>query len=497
MMLPFPPEQLMLLIVGLPTIAAIMMPIAGKYPNLRDSISLLVGSLVVWHVWSLWHAFQIGDVPPITLTEIMPGLAIAFALEPIGMIFAGVSSTLWVITTLYAIGYMRGNHEVNQTRFFACFALSITCATGIALSANLLTTFIFYEAMTLLTYPLVTHSGTAEARRSGRVYLGILMGTSIGLFFPAMLWSYYLTGTVDYQAHGSLVGMCTPWMALMLALFMFGTGKAALMPFHRWLPAAMVAPTPVSALLHAVAVVKAGVFVVVKVIIYVFGTDHLIAMNQLHGDFISGWLVYIAGFTVVLGSVIALRQDNLKKRLAYSTISQLSYVTMAAALLTPYAILGAVLHIAAHAFGKITLFFAAGSIYTASGKKNVSELDGIGRVMPITMTAFAIASLSMIGLPPTVGFLSKWYMLKGIIDAEHYFALGVIAVSTLLNVAYLLPIVYRAFFRPPSGKKHGEAPWPIVVAISFTAIGCLALFFFPDILMDLGKQLLPNHLRAF
>ncbi len=263
------------------------------------------------------------------------------------------------------------------------------------------------------------------------------------------------------------------------------------MPFHRWLPAAMVAPAPVSALLHAVAVVKAGVFAVVKVSVYVFGIDFLSGLAN------HGWLVYVAGTTILIASLIALRSDNLKRRLAYSTVSQLSYVIMAAAILTPLSVIGAALHIAAHAFAKITLFFAAGSIYTAAHKTEVSELDGIGRRMPWTMGAFAIGAVSMIGLPPTAGFVSKWYILMGALEAEQMFAVAVIVVSTLLNAAYFLPIVYVAFFRAPAENgrprehesEHGEAPLPIVFALVITAAGTVLLFFFPGAALELARAL--------
>ncbi len=271
---------------------------------------------------------------------------------------------------------------------------------------------------------------------------------------------------------------------------MYGIGKAALMPIHRWLPAAMVAPTPVSALLHAVAVVKAGVFCVVKVLVYVFGIANLRATPE--GD----WLLYIAGLTILTASVIALRSDNLKRRLAYSTISQLSYVILAAAILAPLSVMAAALHIAAHAFGKITLFFAAGSIYTAAHKTEVSQLNGIGRRMPWTMGAFAVGALSMIGVPPTAGFISKWYMLMGALNSEQMFAVAVIVLSTLLNAGYFLPIVYAAFFRPEDapagnpGHEHGEAPLAIVIALVTTATLTVALFWLPDVALGLAGQLI-------
>jgi multicomponent Na+:H+ antiporter subunit D len=272
----------------------------------------------------------------------------------------------------------------------------------------------------------------------------------------------------------------------MLLLYMFGIGKAALMPIHRWLPAAMVAPTPVSALLHAVAVVKAGVFSVVKIAIYIFGIDLLQAQPWTH------WLLYVAGFTIIVASLIALRQDNLKRRLAYSTISQLSYVILGVAILAPISAMGAALHIAAHAFGKITLFFAAGSIYTAAHKTEISQLDGIGRRMPWTMGAFAIGALSMIGVPPAAGFISKWYMLMGAFEAQQLVAIGVIIVSTLLNAAYFIPIIYAAFFKQESAEStkhpHGEAPLPIVLALSATAVLTLLFFLFPQVPLELARE---------
>jgi multicomponent Na+:H+ antiporter subunit D len=314
------------------------------------------------------------------------------------------------------------------------------------------------------------------------------MGTSIVLLLPALIYLWHLTGTTDFTP-GGIVGdrLGGGALALLLAMCMFGIGKAALMPLHRWLPAAMVAPTPVSALLHAVAVVKAGVFSVVKVIVYIFGLDTLAANGA------TDWLVAVAGFTIVAASVVALAADNLKRRLAYSTVSQLAYVVMAAALLAPLSVVGAALHVAAHALGKITLFFAAGSIYTAAHKTEVSQLDGIGRRMPWTMGAFAIGALSMIGLPPAAGFVSKWFMLSGAMAAQHWLAVGVIVLSTLLNAGYFLPIVYRAFFVAAPADEHahphGEAPLPIVVALLLTAAGTVAMFLAPELPLALARQL--------
>jgi multicomponent Na+:H+ antiporter subunit D len=483
-----------------PLVGALLIWLTGRYPNLRETVTLVTAAVLFLLVVSLVPEVLAGGRPSALWLDMLPGVAIAFRVEPLGMLFALVASLLWIVNSIYSIGYMRANLEGHQTRFYICFAIALASAIGVAFAANMLTLFVFYEMLTISTYPLVTHSGKPEAIRAGRTYLGVLISTSIGLMLLAILWTWGVAGTLTF-AEGGILGdrLGGGATALLLALYMFGIGKAALMPVHRWLPAAMVAPTPVSALLHAVAVVKAGVFTVTKVVVYIFGVETLSRIPA------ADWLIYVAGATLVIASVVALRQDNLKRRLAYSTISQLSYVVLAAALLTPYSIVGAALHIAAHAFGKITLFFAAGAIYTAAHKTEVSELAGIGRRMPWTMGAFAVGSLSMIGVPPTAGFVSKWYILLGALETEQFFALAVLVVSTLLNAAYLLPIVYTAFLGNPmpaakSGAaeghadhdalhQHGEAPLPMLLAMGFTAAGTVLLFFFAELPLDLALQL--------
>jgi multicomponent Na+:H+ antiporter subunit D len=469
-----------------PSIGAVLIALAHRWPNLREAITLATAATLCGCVLLLLPQMLAGARPAVILLEVMPGLALALAVEPLGMLFALVASGLWIVNSLYSIGYMRGNDEAHQTRFYVCFALALAATMGVAFAGNLFTLFLFYEALTLITYPLVTHHGTVEARRGGRIYIALLIGTSTALLLPALIFTWSVAGTTDFAAGGILAGkLDDAALGALLALFMFGIGKAALMPFHRWLPAAMVAPTPVSALLHAVAVVKAGVFTVVKVIVYVFGVGALASAG------VTEWLAGIAGFTILAASVVALRADNLKRRLAYSTVSQLSYVVLAAAVLAPLSIIGAVLHIAAHAVGKITLFFAAGAIYTAAHKTEVSQLDGIGRRMPCTLGAFAIGALSMIGLPPAAGFVSKWYILSGAMAASHWLAVAVIVASTLLNAGYFLPIVYRAFFRAPAhdDHPHGEAPLPSVIALVLTAAATIVLFFLPDVPLALARQL--------
>jgi len=352
----------------------------------------------------------------------------------------------------------------------------------------MLTLFVFYEVLSVSTYPLVTHAGTDKAKRAGRVYLGLLMGTSIGFLLLAMIWTWSLTGTLDFTPGGVFGDEVSGGvLGVLLLLYVFGTGKAALMPFHRWLPAAMVAPTPVSALLHAVAVVKAGVFTVLKVSVYIFGLERI---EQL---VMAEWLVALAALTIVLASAIALRQDNFKARLAYSTVSQLSYITMGALLGVAAGAIGGGLHIAMHAFGKITLFFCAGAVLVTAHKSKISELNGIGRRMPWTMGAFAIGAVSMIGAPPFAGFISKWYLLNGALQTEQVIAVAALIISTVLNAAYFMPIVYAAFFKPEDESHghaaHGEAPLPIVLALSATALFTLLIFFFPGIPLSLVQQM--------
>lgn len=474
-------------------ILTLVIPLVGgallsmqKSANTRDTISLVTAAALFLVVLSLYPMVLSGQNDVLILAEPISGLAFSLQAEPLGLLFATVASGLWILTTIYGIGYMRGNNETNQTRFFFCFAISIAAAMGIAFAGNLITLFVFYEMLTLATYPLVTHKGNEDARRGGRIYLGILMFTSIGFLLFAILWTYSLTGTLDFKPGGILQGNASPTVALiLLTLFAFGTGKAALMPFHRWLPAAMVAPTPVSALLHAVAVVKAGVFTVLKITVYVFGIDFIAETGA--GTII----LWVAAFTLTAASFVALTKDNLKARLAYSTVGQLSYVVVGAMLANAAGIAGAAMQIAMHAMGKITLFFCAGAIYVATHKTEISQLDGLGRKMPFTFAAFFIGSVSIIGLPPMGGAWSKWFLLLGSADAQQWIIIGLLLLSSLLNIAYLLPIVGRGFFRPlPDQPDPGyspaieEAPMNCVVPLCITATGCVALFLYGGAIYD-------------
>lgn len=481
------PGDTILAAIALPLVGALAISLTGRInDNLREGVTLVTSAALAWLVAGLVPLVYAGGRPAVTIAEIVPGIELAFKVEPLGMLFAALASGLWIVNSIYSIGYMRGNREQNQTRFYTCFAVALSATMGIAFAGNLFTLYIFYEVLTLSTYPLVSHKGDENTVRSARVYLGVLLTTSIGLLLPAIIWTHIVAGTGDFTVGGILEGkMHGPTVGLLLGLFVFGVGKAAVMPVHRWLPAAMVAPTPVSALLHAVAVVKAGVFTVTKVIIYVFGVDFLFAEPS------SSWLVYVTSFTIIAASIVALRQTNLKRLLAYSTIAQLSYVLMSAAVLKPFAEIGAITHMVAHAFGKITLFFAAGAIYTAAKKTEIHQLHGIGRRMPWTMTAFTIGALSMIGVPPTGGFVSKWFILAGAFQAENYLTLATIILSTVLNAAYFLPIIFMVWFAKEQASPevdHGEAPFAAVLALTITAALTIGFFFFNGPVLELEGQ---------
>ena len=481
------PSQLITLSILIPFIGALLVIATGKYPNLRETVTLATATVLFTVVLAITdYTFQ-GVKLSLDLIEIFPGLGVNFDVEPLGVLFALVASFLWIVTSIYAIGYMRGHHEVNQTRFFCCFALAISSVMAICFSGNLLTLFIFYEVLTLSTYPLVTHAGTEAAKQGGRVYLGILLSTSIAFLLFAIVGTYSVAGTLEFHAGGIFDETHSKViLSVLLVLFCYGIGKAAIMPFHRWLPAAMVAPTPVSALLHAVAVVKAGVFSILKIMIYIFGLDQLKELAT------TDVMLYIGAATILLSSCIAMTKDNLKARLAYSTVSQLSYIVVGALLASSIASAGAALHIATHAVGKITLFFCAGAIMVASHKKNISEMEGLGRQMPLTMAAFTIGAISIIGLPPMAGTWSKWYLTIGALEVDKLIIVAVLMISSLLNIAYLLPIPIKAFFKgqpnndtPWSWGETKEAPLPILIALGVTSFGCIALFFYPQPLIDL------------
>ncbi|HAS90646.1 MAG TPA: cation:proton antiporter [Desulfovibrio sp.] len=455
--------------------------------NRREGASIWAGILTFISVAAMIPDVMEGKIVQYTLFTLFPGVNVSFAADGLAFIFALIASFLWVFATSYNIGYMRTLNEHAQTRYYFCFAVAIFGAVGVAFSANIFTLYLFYEIISVFTYPLVAHHQDDVSFNGARKYMVYLMGTSKLFLLPAMVMTYVLCGTLDFHlgdvAQGIFPADADPTLVTVTyVLYIAGLAKAALMPFHNWLPSAMVAPTPVSALLHAVAVVKAGVFSVSRVILSGFGVD---LMDKLGLGLPTA---YLAAFTIVTASLIALTKDDIKARLAYSTVSQLSYIIIGVAMLTPEAVQGGLMHIAHHAFSKITLFFGAGAIYVATHLKKISLMDGLGRRMPWTFGAFAIASLSMIGVPPVCGFATKWYLVKGAVGIGQWGLLLALLASTLLNAGYFGPIVYRAFFKAPAEganiEQYNEAPLCMVIPLFTTALISVWLGLYPQTFLN-------------
>jgi len=451
---------------------------SGK-PNLREFWTILASVVKFFLVLTLLPGAIDGQTVEINLFEIAPNVPFLLKADPFGVFFAIIASGLWIFTSFYSIGYVRGAGEKKQTRYFASFAICLSATIGIAFSGNLLTFIIFYEILTLATYPLVIHKETKKAIDAGRKYLAYTLTAGLLLIAAAGI-TYFYTGTLEFRPGGIFrdAELSQTVMVSILLLFLGGVGvKAGIMPLHSWLPSAMAAPTPVSALLHAVAVVKSGVFGVIRVIGFVFGTETMstFGLNEI--------VLVLAGATIIIASLLAFAQDNLKRRLAYSTVGHLSYIVLGAALLTPLGMTGSIMHIAAHATMKITLFFCAGAIYVNLHKENISDLNGIAKVMPWTMAAFVIGSMGLAGIPPLNGFVSKWYLVLGSLQGDMMIPVIVLIISGLLNVGYFFPIIQRAYFRKgdESLNKYGEASPFMVVPIMVTAVLSLIFGIFPDL----------------
>jgi multicomponent Na+:H+ antiporter subunit D len=489
---PFVPHPALIITVILPFAAALLNLISHKRENIREFWSFAGAVLTFGSVMMLVPKVLAGSILTYHVTQILPGINISFRVDGLSLLFAGTSSFLWILAGFYCIGYMRGLSEHAQTRFYLCYSAAVGGAMGAAFAGNLFTLYLFYEIVSIVTYPLVAHHQDKEGYEGAKKYLIYLFFTSKAFLLSAMVIIYLTAGTLEFTSADIVQGIFTGnpshmLVAISFFLCLFGFAKAGIMPFHNWLPSAMVAPTPVSALLHAVVVVKVGVFSIVRVMLSVFGT-------ALLADYGLGLITaYIVSFTILAASLLALTQTNLKARLAYSTISQLSYIVLGVALLTPSGITGGLIHIANHAFSKITLFFCAGAIFVATGKKQIDELEGTGYTMPLTMAAFGIASLSMIGVPLSSGFVTKWFLAVGTMELKNTGLLIVLLVSSLLNAGYFVPILIKAY----SGRKKTLAD-PLfknlersrlmlfmVLPILVTAFFSLALGIFPDPLLTL------------
>ena len=490
-------------VTGITPLLALLAPILGAagvvllrhHPPARELCGVLAGIVQLGLVASLVPAVRDGGTVSFTLSTFLPQASIELRADALGVVLAGTAAILWVLTTLYAMGYFGTAPEPVLTRFHACLCLTMAATIGVAFSANLLTLFLFYELLTVITYPLVTHTGTPEAIKGGRRYLAYQLGAAIAFLLPAIVLTYITADTFDFVP-GGIFGPDASGTLLVIVyvLYLLGIAKAALMPVHSWLPAAMVAPVPVSALLHAVAVVNVGVFCVMRVVLDVYGVERT-------GELGLGVLTLVlTSVTILVASLYALRLDNLKGILAYSTIGQLSYMMLGMALLSPGGRTGAVLHLVGHSFAKITLFFAVGSIYLATHRTLASELRGIGRQLPWTMAAFAIGAISIIGLPPTVGFVAKYFLFVGAVEAGQWAVLVVLAVSTLLSAGYYLRILRSALFDAPvtvlAGGSGGTAALPrvptitergalVLIPMLLTATATLVLGVAPGWLLDL------------
>lgn len=479
-------DNCLLITALIPLLSAIAISITGKWTKISNGIT--VASSVLLFICTCicvpYWFWVYGNDSQFILVDFGNNLHISFKPESTGIIFSLLISFLWMLTSIYAISYMQNNYSgSNYSNFLCYFSISIGCTMFIAFAGDLLTTFVFYELLTISTYPLVTYHSTDESVIAGRYYSGILFFSSLVLFFPAIGLLYNEFNTLDFQPNGifKLNTSLTTFAAICFAMLIYGIGKAALMPMHFWLPKAMVAPTPVSALLHAVAVVKSGVFIIIKLILYTFGTDNLQHFVQQNW-FVGGWLPYAAGFTIIVASLMALKQKELKKLLAYSTVSQLSYIILFASVFSTLSIEIAIFQLACHAFAKITLFFVAGSIITKTGEKYIDRMHGIGRSMPIAMTAFTIGALSMIGVPPAPTFWSKLLILQEVFHSCNMtlfiFITLVLIISTLLSALYLLPIIYNSFFSKPSQNFFiRKTPIFLVLPPLITAICTLIIFY--------------------
>ncbi|KPQ29229.1 MAG: NADH dehydrogenase (quinone) [Marinobacter excellens HL-55] len=460
--------------------SVVLFALPEKGYRLRTTINLVAAvvkiALVAVMIWGIARGREYEAA-----FTMLPGVEFVLRADALSMLFAGLSALLWLLTTIYAVGYLEDSP--NRSRFFGFFSLCVASTMGIALAGNLFTFFLFYEMLTLSTYPLVVHRGTRKSLRAGRNYI-IYTLTGGAVLLLAIAWLHGLVGDLRFQEGGHFAGVDPSLqvpLTIIFVLLMTGLGvKAALVPLHGWLPQAMVAPAPVSALLHAVAVVKAGAFGIIRVVFEVYGLEAAEAMGLLAG------LALVAAFTIIYGSTRALYQIDLKRRLAFSTISQVSYIVLGLCLFGPLGVMGGLVHLVHQGIMKITLFFCAGNYAETLGVHRIDELDGAGKRMPGTSVAFTLGAFGMIGAPPLAGFITKWTMGAGALEVGMDWVVAVLVVSSLLNAAYFLPILHRLWFAEqqqawPHERRWGRletSPWllwpPLVTAVLLVLAGILA-----------------------
>lgn len=464
-----------LLAFALPIVAAVLtVPAQRVSEHARAALLLVVAAAVAAVALVLAAGVASGTVYDTYILQLTPQIWMYLRVDAAGALFGATVAVLWLLALVYSLGYMRGEHRLG--RYYGFFILCLAWTMGLAYAGNLLTFLIFYELFSILTYPLVVHEETPEAMAAGTKYIVyILFGGTLVLL--AIVLTFFSAGVQTFTVGGILSPETDP--AMLQAIFwcfLAGFGvKAALVPLHGWVPDAHpAAPAPFSAVLSGV-MVAAGSFGIIRTVFQVFGTSLLTSMGVM--PYVTG----VAGFTVLFAAALAVNQDNLKRRLAYSTISQMAYVVLAVSLLGPESTVGALVHITNHAFMKGGLFLCAGLFIRRLGAYNVQQLDGAARRMPITAACFAIACLGMIGTPPLSGFTSKWYLGLGMLEAEKPWLLAVLLGGALMAAIYLLPIVYRMYFREPvitpedrTVAEGREAPatmlGPLVAATAITLL---------------------------
>lgn len=437
---------MLIAVILIPVFTGVLVPVIPfkkrQHMELFLEMAVVINTILVWSL--LYHR----PIDNFILAKFTGNLAIAFRVDGMGMVFAGLVSFLWPLATLFAFEYM--TKEKHEKVFFMFYTITYGVTLGIALADNILTMYFFYELLTLVTVPLVMHTLTREAILASRKYLYYSLGGAafafIGMIFVIVYGTtteFVLGGVLDLEKVGERANILL--LIYVIAFMGFGV-KAAIFPFNSWLPQAGVAPTPVTALLHAVAVVKAGAFAILRLTYYSFGADFL------RGTWAQYLLMGIVMFTIVYGCSRAVKETHLKRRLAYSTISNLSYILFGAVIMTPLGMVGALTHMAFHAFMKICSFFCAGAIMHQTEKHYIHELDGLGKKMPWVFGIFTVSSLALMGVPGLAGFISKWNLARAAVESGNkmaYFGIGCLLISALLTAIYMLSIVVRAFF-PPS-----------------------------------------------
>lgn len=482
--------SMMVAVVLLPMIGGALIPLL-PFKTRRQMIIYVEGLVLLNSVLVLYLLFAQpeGDF---TLFRFTGNLSVSFRLDGLGTLFAGLVSVLWPLATLYSFEYMK--HEGHEKVFFMFYVMTFGVTLGIALAEDILTMYFFYEMLSLVTVPLVMHTLTKEAVRASRTYLYYSLGGAAFAFIGMIFILIY--GTTSVFVPGGVldtakIGDKTNLLLLIYVLCFCGFSvKAAMWPFSSWLPKAGVAPTPVTALLHAVAVVKAGAFTVMRVTYYSFGTE------LLRGTWAQYIVLGLTIFTIVYGCSCALKETHMKRRLAWSTVSNLSYILFGAALMTPLGLVGAMCHMVCHAVMKICSFFCAGAVIYKTGRNYVHELNGFGRKMPKVFTIFTISGLALMGVPGLCGFISKWNLAKAAVTSENplaYVGIAALLVSALLTAIYMMSITVRAFF---PGKDFDYCAISDVEDPNWMMILPLVIFAVAIVVMGVHSQPLMEFLES-